>query len=849
MAYDPPENNNIPFNFTNTGYTAPTDELLFNFKDPLEFANLQAQINVLQLHRDEHHVYRTTCPKYVVGYQNGRVQIIKGPCTSHALRDLGASLNVLDYASTNSDLQAIINGVTGSGVSDIGGAVYAIPPKDIYGIIKAWHREVPTDLPGILNVEQNKGTGDLGGILGTHSPSDLNGIIRAWAYDDADLGGVIEGLKPKGLSDLGGVLGGHYPVDLSGYIGGHTPEILRVLIKGIGSGQVNLGGALIGELFKGFGNLGAITGGHLPGDLPADIVGQRRPAENLPAYLHGWEYRDLSAIIDTHSPRDLKAYLDVRSQLQGNLTAQLHSWAVKDLSASINLVYHRSLTGYLNTIQPIDLPAYISVQPSSNLGAITHAWQTKDLSASMEYRYFKNLPAILTGIDDAITNQLRARIKGVAYGDLDLQGIIQAFHHRELPAYLKPIYIKDLVGIILPIAPRSLKGILHGWQELDLPAYLNAQEYPYNLTASIYSDGKFLDLSALIYPKTGTYTPGNLPAIANGVELRNLIAYIYSDAPGDLSASIMVLGGASNLNAYIRPKMIRLTTYISIPTMERLDLSAIINSACVYSDSVNLSASMYIKYKGDLGAYIHPIQYFYKDVDLGAKIGYADSYTDLDKFNLRITIKESEYYTEDMYRLIVNTLSQEHFLSAAIRGTMQFKELTAQIISDRLPTYKYSTVSKTSEKVINKTYDQILKGYKTVELAFEDVVKDYHYSPTGNYAWKTSQFNRWMLSVASFIPANLAITTYRKLHKATTVYNFSKFNSVDEAIRNAIDYVTNQPLANLGATIYNKGHFNDLTASIGTRVYVQNQRGTLGGSITGRTAPIVVGTPAGVQKI
>lgn len=857
MAYEPPESNKLPFNFTDKGYEPPTDELLFNFKEPLTAGDLKAAINVLQLHRDEHYVYDTTCPKYVVGYKNGRVQIIKGPCTQHALRDFGATIKGIDISDTTSNITAKIIGLKPDAFLDLPADIYGIPPGNLQGIIGAHD---PENLLAEINAIKLKGTGDLGGIIDTHDPGDLQaiieshdpgglkGIIKGWQRGIIeDLPAVIEGIYFKGTGDLPAYAGGHLPGDLPAYAGGHLPGNLPGIITGFVSDQKGLSAEILGELFHGQKDLGAFIDTHDPEDLSAYIFGERRPAGNLPAYIWGHEIRDLGAIIDTHQPRNLKAYLDVRQHEHRDLPTYLRGWGYGDLSANINTVVFRNLKASVNIVEPVDLNAYLRVQPSRNLQGIVRAWGYGGLGAQVNITYYRDLPAKITGVD--VFNTLRAYIRGVGEEYRDLGAHIHPFHYRDLGGFLQPRYLGDLVGVIYPIAPRDLKGILHGWQEAYLPAFIDAKEYPFNLKASIYPDGKFGDLGAYLDPVQQRYAQGNLGTIIHPWENRFLGGYIYGDHPGNLGAYINPLGYSSDLHASIRPKMIRLTTYIAISTMEHLDLSAIINAACVQSGSANLGAFMFVKYKGDLSAYIRPIQYDYKPALLGATTGYADAYTEVDKYKLRINIKESEYFSEDKYRLLINISATERFLGASITGTYLYKGLSANILPQRLPTFTYDTESHNREKVINKTYDQMLKGYKVVELAFEDMVKDYHYSSTGNYAWKQNQFERWMLSVESFIPASVALNLARKLYKATTVYNFREFKSVDEAIRNAISYVTEQPVGDLGAFVDVIGRYSDLGATIGTRYLVTDNRETLSGSITGYSKPIVIGMPSGVEKI
>lgn len=880
MAYIPPDSNNLPFNFTESGYTPPSDELLFNFAKPGQISNLTAAIQVMQLYQDETYTYKKYCPTYVVGYSGGRVQLIKGPCVFGGIRDLRATITGTDYFMPRESLPAIIAAhapenlpasivpIAIIGAGNISAYVGAHDPSNLQAIIDTHSprdlaafigTHLPGDLTAYLNVKKLAGQGDLYADIGTHlpkdlvafidthSPSSILGSIRAWKTTYRDLGGFLTGEKRKGYGDLWAEVSTHPPGDLGAYIDFlplpvSLPAAIKIWFR---ENSLDLSVSLLSWAA---GDLGSIIGVHNPIDLTAEIIGLRRPAVDLPAHLHGWQEINLGASFKgTHLPTDLKAYLDVRQHVYSDISAAIRGWQIGNLPAFLNTVFFKNLGSYLNIVQPEDLSAYIRVQPHKDLSAVTHVWHTRDLSAEMSFRYYRDLPATII-VEADIGHRLLASIKGYGSSYRDLLGLIHPFQKEDLPAYLHPIYIGDVSAYVQPVPPSDLIGVLHGWAEIFLPAAINGQNYPWNLTASISSIGYYNNLLAIISPVRASFVNRNLIGIVHSWKTVDLTAEIGSINAGFLSAYLNPHGSSGDLHATIRPKMIRLSTYVSIPTMERLDLSAIINAACVYSGSENLGAYMYVKYKGDLNAYIRPLQYDYKPAYLSASTGYADAYTEIDKFKLRIIVKDSEFFTEDIYKVVIRTLSQEHYLGASIRGTLRYTDLTARVQAERLPTYIYESVSKNREKVINKTYDGVLTGYKVVELAFKDLVSDYHYSPAGDYAWKNNQFQRWMLSVKSYIPASVALNTYRKLYKATTLYNFSRFESFDAAMKHAIEYVTEQPLSDLGAVIYNRGRFTDLGATVDIR-YTRNSRQTLAGSISGIKPSIIVGTSSGVQKI
>jgi hypothetical protein len=329
--------------------------------------------------------------------------------------------------------------------------------------------------------------------------------------------------------------------------------------------------------------------------------------------------------------------------------------------------------------------------------------------------------------------------------------------------------------------------------------------------------------------------------------LRDLPAYIGAEDAPYLRATLIPEGYASNLHASIYPKVIRLTTVVDISTLAHKDLSAIINSPCFYTNYSTLFASISVKYKSDLVAYIRPIVYDYKPALLAAKVGYSDSYLEVDTLPFSISIRPSDFYTLDKLKLVVSILNSGSLLGASITGTLRYTDLSSYINGQEIPSYTYDSLIKNRERVINRTYDGVFSSFEIVEMAFKSMVKDYYYSSAGDYAWKKDRLERWMLDVRSILPANTALRLKRRLHRATELYDLKKFVSVDEAMRFAIAYVTEYPQANLTASIVNRGTFASLSGILNPR-YTKSSRNMLNSSITPVGATVVVSSPGTISK-
>ena len=583
---------------------------------------------------------------------------------------------------------------------------------------------------------------------------------------------------------------------------------------------------------------------HLPANLLAMIVASGTEDEDFSAFIHGYEERFLGArTLGGHFPANLGAGIIVKQTTSRGLNSFVHAWHPRYLSASITAFTFNDLLAQISLIQPGELPAYVNVISVSNISASIYSWHTNYLNAYLNTMFANNLPAFIHGRDDMFKN-LHVRLKGYASEFRDLLSSIVGFTFTDLPVIIKATYYKDITASLYAIQPVNLGAIIQVFHVGNLQGIVTGEDWPYNLHASINPTGIFNDLNAIITCIKGY---SNLGGLTHAWETSNLNVIINPANSYILNAYINPTGHSSSIQASIYPKMIRLTAIIQIPTMEHLDMSGIINASCFYSGYKNLFASIYTTYKEELYAYVKAIQEF-EIKNLSAKIGYTDSYMTLDKFKLCINVYPSSYYTMDKLKLNISFLNTQSLLSAYIRGTLTHNSLSANVSAVQIDKYSYSETFKNREKVVEVGYNGMFKSYQTVETSFKSVVSEYYYNSDGGEAWKASRFEKWMLDVSAYLPASTALNLKRRLHRATVLYDLKKFNTVDEAVRFAIDYVTTYPKNDLIAAINGVGHFAYLSGII-TPNYQRSDESSLGGVITPIERLVLISTDSGITKI
>jgi len=574
----------------------------------------------------------------------------------------------------------------------------------------------------------------------------------------------------------------------------------------------------------------------VPFDLAAFIKSYEQL--DLPAFIHGFEERNISAVIDTHPPSNIKAYVHVFQRAPEDLPASLYGWQAADLRALLEGLIPKDLPASVYGIPPRNLPAYLKVWPEDYLYANIHGWGVLDLHAYIKGKPYSDLGGFI-GVHPWVN--LTARLKGwVRVAEKDLSAYIRAFHYRYLSAYVFSYEFKHLGALIIPIPYVPLQGIIHGWQEAYLSAILIGKDYPYNLKASINGVGGFKDLFAYAKATLAINEHLDLAANIHPWEIRDLTASLIIPPYGRLSASIIPVG-YGNLAASIFPKMIKLTTILGLVTLDNKDLQAMINVSCGYSMFKNLLASVRVAYKGDIGAYVKGFK-FYSTKDLFAKLGRTIVGNTLDKLPINVIIKNSSAMAYDSLPIYLDLFRGSGTLPAYIFGSKPTSDLSASITPARLTSYEFNYV-KSKEKVYKRrsAMDRFLDLNKVVEFSFRDIVKEYIYLSAGNKTFAAEFLDKWAMGVKGYDPKNIRLGTKRKLFRAATLYDIRKYKSIDEAVRDMIEFVSWEASSDLNAVINLDFHSDTvMLGAVISPIHIVSTESVLGATITGQTEYSVI---------
>jgi len=557
-------------------------------------------------------------------------------------------------------------------------------------------------------------------------------------------------------------------------------------------------------------------------DLGASIDTFVKPVysetKDLGTYIDRNFIEDLPAAMSGELPANLQAYLNVFSVATYNLGALIHGFQEAYLPAYIRAMQITSLPASLTAVPPIDLPAYLKVWPMKQLPASIYGWDILDLTSYIYSIQKGDLPAVIGGEP---AKDLGTILRGwVREATKDLGTYIRGFAYNDLPVIIRATYLKDLPAYLYSISPVDIQASIYGWDQSDLLATLIGVYGDYDLRASIISNNNYKNLIGILKPVISTKIPFDLSAYIKGVGFGYLRAYINPVPSVNLQAYLNPMGQVADLAARIIPKVIRLTSVLSVITMEHIDLSAVINPSCIWSESRNLMVYLRTIYKSDLGAVIIGEKYGTQSANLFAKIGYADTYSFIDKISINVSISTQSYRYIDNLPLFISVFTHQVSLGASVTGTYLYGDLTAYIVGSYLAPHHFENV-KNKQKVSKLSHSGFEEWYEMVELSFKSIVNDYFYSGSGKSAWKVNRLDKWILNVSSYIPQNLKLNTKRRLHRLKYMYDLKRFGSIDEAMRYAIDFVTDYPEIDLPARINASGGYRNIQATLNVRRTLQ----------------------------
>lgn len=585
------------------------------------------------------------------------------------------------------------------------------------------------------------------------------------------------------------------------YVIGYGQSIQIIKGRCVYGGLRDIAGLIEGIKKQGQGDLG--------GEIIAEL-GFISDQKDLPAYIESWYEAFLSGSIFT------------KQAGTEDLPALLQGFEERDLPAQINQIWSKDLPAQMRGVGPVDLPAYLKVWPERPLPASIYGWGGADLGGQINQIWTKDLGAILRPYK---WDNLKGILRAWGQGQEDLPTTIGVVYFSDLPGSIQATAIKDLIGIISPIPPKELSANIFGWHQVDLAATLIVDEWKYDLSANITPTGGYKDLPAYLKTLRGSGT-GNLSATITYYLTRDLGSYIYGKTYSDLSASVDTKRLVANLSASIYPKTVRMTAVILAHTMAHRDLDAFIN-ACFYSQSVNLPAYLRVVYKSDLWATIHGKVVGHQQKDLSATIGYGSFYFSVDKLNLVINIREGTYIIEDKLPIYIRYFDQMSDLYASVTGVLTSSDLNASLTGIYLQPYNFEGVGTRIKHVGKLTYNGLIENSQIVEFKFEQIVMDYFYVNGEQQLYKhnsiayrnfTMGIDRWLLALESFYPANELMGLKRRLHKATSLFNLKDFDSIDAAVRHAIDYVITDFHKDMPALINVSGGKKELSALLNPRV-------------------------------
>lgn len=540
-------------------------------------------------------------------------------------------------------------------------------------------------------------------------------------------------------------------------------------------------------------------------DIEASLTGTLTSFD-LSAYISVAVYiLDLKAFSRT-AFRETK---DIISFTRSNLRS------TKDLSGGLIKIFQeykvpRNISAYLNTIQPRDLQGFLNVIEIRNISAYIEGvwWKGQsDISTEFGKFFFRK------------TRTLTSYIHG--WQTFDLGSSIVAFWIKDLQVELNAGRFKipeDIPAFLNTVQPVDILATLQGYDKKDLYSFITTTLYGPNDLQSFISTIEPKNLSATIGGFFGVNITKSLLAYIIGSRTSDLGAIIDLIQPKNLAAYINSIGYFLDLPADIVPRTINIKRVISIPLMEHKDLKAVVNFNCQFSSYRDLSAYVYAFMKKDLKANI--IGWYTGGTadtirDLAAYINLAD-YKVIDTINIKGSAHMTHHVTHnisggykksykvfDTYNIIGGNAVAN--LTTYINGIFNSVNLSAEITPEYLPSF--TTVPswvnpKHREVIINlRRFEERWRRFIDLMFQTNDTTPyKYFYVSGEKKAYKIDKNRTWTILLTGYDVVEDNLIDRANIRKKL-IFNLANYATVDEAIRDVMNRLSEYRQRDLNATI------------------------------------------------
>lgn len=347
----------------------------------------------------------------------------------------------------------------------------------------------------------------------------------------------------------------------------------------------------------------------------------------------------------------------------------------------------------------------------------------------------------------------------------------------------------------------DLHATIAGWYEADIGASIS--DYPFKpLPASLNAlDASHISsLSARIAPFRTEDIGGQLTP-SGGFE--------------GLGGDVVVAGAISDLSASLVPRINPLSfNVVSVSTMPISDMGAIIN----YGTLVRCAPTSQVI---GLGAYVKSIVTGTDETvqNLSATLNVLRLQNDLPgevvgrkRTRIRVlslTFRSKTRDSEGIRGSVTPVIPTHLGLSAQITGLLHEADLPATITPFRYEPHDVEFT--TTEKVVNFADS----AEKNILLSFRSLVSSYVFEDVSNAVYATDR-DTWAIDLRTLI-RDESFFDRSPNNRVVTVDGLQEFNTLDEAIRNAIVILTERLKENIGASITARGVIRDLGVELTIR--------------------------------
>jgi hypothetical protein len=540
--------------------------------------------------------------------------------------------------------------------------------------------------------------------------------------------------------------------------------------------------------------------------------------------LRGNIYSYVKTTIEGNSdiPTHVKPTISSLSDLSSYVNAE---FAKRNMVSSVNIISVSGIVSRINAVLNTSSADIVSYTKSfyrnwngvlSEVGLI----EVSDVQSTVLTELNKDLCEVASyirtwGSDYSL---IHSRIHSFEY--IDFKSFINAMSTSDIISHVNSFSLASITSTVFSVKHANIFSTVHGFSFRGIMSVVNLERSSYDIMAMVTINAPS-DLKSIVSSFGSIEDSRDVQSYVSSFNVETLPSEVFVGPGADLVSSIILRGKTSDILSIVTPKIVHIKKSFLINLLDSVDLYSVVNTGCVHSMAKDLSTTLYSFDSRDLFSYVfsgdtadHDIMSYINCDDILVEDCIGIVYIPTKKYStihLGINSRQAGITFD-----AINVVYNQHL-------TTDFKSAVNSVLNcgskDIATTLKCTTdkVEHTNYYVDKKVIDLSMNKFnwrKEIDIFFSSQIREAFYFEAEKKVYKKS--GNWVIKVIGFSHIkNSGIERGKVRHKY--IFDLSKYNTIDAAIRDAIKRVSEFDSNDLRSTVtavISKHPFNSIQSKV-----------------------------------